>query len=86
MLSEEGPRRARNRARQRVVLEEVIDPRDARGFGVPHGDGAVLLRGLGDTDYACGRCGHLLAIGIRRGMFQRFVFACACGAVNQVTE
>lgn len=84
MLSQNGLPRVRSRARERIALE-VVDSSDARGLLVlPGPDGSVLFRGQGNADYACGRCGHLLAIGIRRGMFQRFAFACACGAVNQV--
>lgn len=80
MLGEDRQHRTRIRARQRVVLE-VVNFSDATGLAIlPGKDGSVLLRGQGDTDYVCGRCGQLLAIGIRRGMLQRFVFACNCGA------
>ena len=86
MLSQNEPRCVPCRARQRIVLE-VVSSSDARGLLVaPGADGSVLFHGPGDADYACGRCGRLLAIGIRPGMFQRFVFACVCGAVNQVIE
>ncbi len=70
--------------RERVVLE-VVDPHEARGFLIPgNRSRSVPYRGPDGTDYACGGCGYLLAIGVRRRMFQGFLFACACGALNQV--
>ncbi len=47
-------------------------------------DGSAAYRGLGRSDYACGACGRLLAVGVRAGMFQGLAFACGCGALNQV--
>ena len=84
MLGEDtfGSRRARF-LRSRLVLR-VVDPPEARGFVIPHQAGAAAFRGSGTADYACGLCGALLAIGVRPGMFQTFVFACGCGALNQV--
>jgi hypothetical protein len=70
--------------RSRVVLR-VVDPGEARGFVIPHGAGAAAFRGSGSADYSCGACGSLLAIGVRPGMFQSFVFSCRCGALNQVS-
>ncbi len=84
MLGEDAvaPKRARF-LRTRVVLK-VVDSADARGFVVPHQAGTASFRGSGGADYACGACGALLAIGVRPGMFQTFVFACGCGALNEV--
>ncbi|HTT70040.1 MAG TPA: hypothetical protein VMG32_02370 [Anaeromyxobacteraceae bacterium] len=71
-------------ARARVALE-VLEASEARGFVIPHRrDGSVPYRGAGEVDYTCGRCGQLLAIGVPPGLFRRFVFSCACGALNQV--
>jgi hypothetical protein len=70
--------------RERIALE-VVEPSGARGLVVPcHRDGSALYRGLGESDYACGGCGHLIATGVRPGMFRSLVFACRCGALNQV--
>jgi hypothetical protein len=70
--------------RARVALE-VLDTSEARGFLIPHRrDGSVPYRGSGELDYACGGCGHLLAIGVPPGLFERFVFSCGCGALNRV--
>ncbi len=70
--------------RERVALE-VVEPDEARGFVIPQNRfRSVSYRGPDRTDYACGGCGHLLAIGVRQGMFQSLVFACDCGAFNQV--
>jgi hypothetical protein len=77
-------RAARDEQRRRVALREV-EPGQAQGFVVPYErDGAVAYRGVGGTDYACGGCGRLLAVGVHPGMFQGFVFACGCGALNQL--
>ena len=71
-------------ARQRVVMR-VLEAHQATGFVIPPPRaGSVLCRGLGCEDYACGDCGRLLAIGMRPGVFARFVFACGCGAWNQL--
>ncbi len=64
--------------RQRLSLE-VIDE-DTTGE-VPITE---VFRGPGELDYACGRCGSLLAIGVLPGMFRRLVFTCSCGASNMV--
>ncbi len=77
------PQRARTWLRSRIVLR-VVEPGDAMGFVIPHQAGSAAFRGSGGADYACGGCGRLLAIGVRPGMFQSFVFACACGSLNQV--
>jgi hypothetical protein len=84
MLGEDavGPRRGRF-LRTRLALD-VVDAREARGFLIPHQAGGASFRGGGSADYACGTCGALLAIGVRPGMFRTFVFACSCGALNQV--
>ncbi len=70
--------------RHRLPLE-VVSEEDVSGFPIPaQPHGVVLFRGQGDLDYACGRCGGLLAIGVLPGMLRRFVFACVCGALNVV--
>ncbi len=69
--------------RDRVTLA-VVEPGEARGFVIPHQQGCAVFRGGGPADYACGKCGSLLAIGVTPGMFRTFVFACACGAFNAV--
>lgn len=70
--------------RERVVLR-AIEPHEARGFVVPHqASGAVRFRGRGRHDYACGGCGGLLAIGVELAAFRNFVFACSCGALNEL--
>jgi hypothetical protein len=69
--------------RRRLVLE-VVKPDEARGLVIPPRGGRVGYRGRGGTDYACGCCGFLLAIGVGAGMFQSLLFACSCGALNQV--
>ena len=80
----EGLRRRAFGLRERVVLH-VVDPHEARGFVIPHNrSGSVQFRGRGANDYACGGCGGLLAIGVNLDVFQNFVFACVCGALNQV--
>ena len=77
-------RQPRLAARVRIALE-VLEASEATGFVIPHRrDGTVPYRGLGEIDYACGGCGHLLAIGVPPGLFQRFVFSCGCGALNRV--
>ncbi len=83
MLDENTSARKTVRLRTRFTLK-VVDAAEARGFIIPHQDGAASYRGCGSGDYACGGCGRLLAIGVRPGMFQSFVFACGCGALNQV--
>ncbi len=84
MLEEDSPTESRVRElRQRLVLR-VVNPEDARGFVIPPANGRVAYRGRDWTDYACGACGYLLAIGVRAGMFQSLCFACGCGALNQV--
>jgi hypothetical protein len=80
----EGPRRRSLGLRERVVLH-VVEPHEARGFVIPHhSPGSIQFRGFGSNDYACGGCGCLIAIGVNLAMFQNFVFACGCGALNQV--
>lgn len=70
--------------RDRVVLH-VVEPHEARGFVVPLSrSGSVQFRGLGANDFACGGCGGLIAIGVNLAAFQNFVFACGCGALNQI--
>ena len=69
--------------RDRIVLR-VVDRGEHSGFVIPHHDGVAAYRGTGPADYTCGRCATPLAIGVRPGMFQTFVFACACGAMNVV--
>ncbi len=70
--------------RQRIALE-VVEPGRARGLVIPFPrDGSITYSGRCVSDYACGGCGQLLAIGVRPGMFQSLVFACGCGALNQV--
>ena len=70
--------------RVRIAME-ALDASEAAGFLIPHRrDGSVPYRGPGQVDYACGECGHLLAIGVSPGLFQRFVFSCGCGALNRV--
>ncbi len=77
-------------ARLRVVRDrrvlKVLDRAECVGFVVPHHEGVAAYRGDGAADYACGRCGTLLAIGVRPGMFRSLVFACACGALNALDE
>jgi hypothetical protein len=71
--------------RKRLVLK-VVAAEEAKGSALPHNqEGSVLYRGHGAFDYACGCCGLLLAIGVSPGMFQNLVFACGCGAWNQVS-
>lgn len=69
--------------RERVALR-TVEPGERSGFLIPHHDGVAAYRGTGPADYTCGRCASLLAMGVRRGMFRTFLFACACGAVNAV--
>lgn len=71
--------------RQRVVLK-TVDAADAHGLVVPPTlRGTVAYRGPGAHDYACERCGSLLAIGVRhKRMFRTLVFGCHCGALNKV--
>jgi hypothetical protein len=70
--------------RERVVLD-VVEPHEARGFVVPLSrSGSVQFRGLGANDFACGGCGCLIAIGVNLAAFENFVFACGCGALNQI--
>ncbi len=69
--------------RERRALK-VVEPSEAAGFVIPHPHRNALVRGGGGTDYACGACGLLLAIGVRPGTFRSFLFACACGALNEV--
>ncbi|HTT69612.1 MAG TPA: hypothetical protein VMG32_00205, partial [Anaeromyxobacteraceae bacterium] len=47
-------------------------------------DGAPVFTGPGDLDYLCGACGMLLCEGVRPGLFVGVLFACRCGAENQV--
>lgn len=71
--------------RKRVVLR-AIEPHEARGFIVPHRrSGSIPFRGRGRHDYACGGCGGLLAIGVDLAAFRNFVFACCCGALNELS-
>ena len=84
MLDSGLDRRATRQLRGRVALA-VVELDDARGVIVPHRrDGFVAYRGQGPTDYACGHCGRLLAIGVAAGMFRNLAFSCGCGALNQV--
>jgi hypothetical protein len=69
--------------RRKLVLK-VVRPDEARGLVIPPRGGRIGYRGRGATDYACGGCGVLLAIGVTAGMFQSFIFACGCGTLNQV--
>ena len=70
--------------RKRVVLRPV-EPHEAHGFVIPHRrSGSIPFRGGGAHDYACGGCGGLLAIGVNLAAFQNFVFACGCGALNEI--
>jgi len=86
MIDEGKARRGRPLClRERVVLQ-VVEPHEARGFVVPHNrSGSIPFRGRGANDYACGGCGNLIAIGVNLATFQNFVFACGCGALNQVS-
>ena len=71
--------------RTRLVLQ-VVAAENAKGFAIPHNhEGSPVYRGHGPYDYVCGGCGHFLAIGVSPGMFQSLVFACGCGAWNQVS-
>ncbi len=64
---------------------EVVPAAKARGLVIPHNrDGSISYRGHGSHDYLCGGCGYFLAIGVSPGMFKGLVFACGCGAWNQV--
>ncbi len=84
MVDDDGLLQATSGAlRERLVLH-VVNPEDASGFIIPPSDGRVAYRGRDWTDYACGGCGYLLAIGVRAGMFRSLLFACACGALNRV--
>jgi len=84
MTGDRGSRARPALARLRVVLR-VLEAHQATGFLIPAPrGGAVVCRGPGGEDYACGDCGRLLAIGMRSGTFARFVFACGCGAWNQL--
>jgi hypothetical protein len=69
--------------RDRIGLR-IVESGEHSGFVIPHHAGVAAYRGTGSADYACGRCGGLLAIGVRPGMFSTFIFACACGAMNAV--
>lgn len=70
--------------RERVVLR-AVEPHEACGFVVPHqASGSIRFRGRGRHDYACGSCGGLLAIGVELAAFRNFVFACGCGALNEL--
>ena len=70
-------------ARNRVALK-VVERRERRGFVILHRGGAPAYSGNGPADYVCGACAALLAAGVREGMFQGFVFACRCGALNSL--
>jgi hypothetical protein len=81
--SETRSRRAAG-LRRRVVLRPV-EPHEARGFVIPlRRSGSIPFRGRGADDYACGGCGGLIAIGVDLAAFENFVFACGCGALNEL--
>jgi hypothetical protein len=84
MDTEQTPHREMISHIRRKLLLRVVRPEEARGLLIPPRGGGVRYRGRGGTDYACGGCGLLLAIGVRAGTFQSLVFACSCGALNQV--
>ncbi len=70
--------------RRRVALT-VVRHDEVRGRGVERSP--IELRaicGPGLLVYVCGSCGHGLAVGPRPGSFATALFACGCGAVNQV--
>ena len=77
------PERSAGPVRDRIALR-VVERGEHSGFVIPHHSGVAAYRGTGSADYACGRCGGLLAIGVRPGMFGTFIFACACGAMNAI--
>ena len=84
MIYEEGDPVRHVRVRRRIVLE-VVEQGEATGFVIPrHASDQVMYRGEGEADYTCGCCGHMLAIGVREGLFPTLVFACGCGALNKV--
>lgn len=78
-------RRYPSAARPRLALS-VLDPEEATGFVIPLDRSRGLCRGGGDVDYACGGCGNLIAIGMSPGRLRSLVFACGCGALNQVPD
>jgi hypothetical protein len=84
MDRQENPHRATIDCLRRKLFLRVVRPEEARGLVIPPRGGRIGYRGRGGTDYACGGCGVLLAIGVTAGMFQSLIFACACGALNQV--
>ena len=72
----------RSETRRRIVLR-VVQRGEATGFVSPSRDfDQVMYRGPGEADYVCGCCGHLLAVGVREGMFPTLAFSCGCGAIN----
>jgi hypothetical protein len=81
---EEAPLRAKPWLPERLLLE-AVDLGDAAGFVIPSNpDRSATYRGRGELDYACGNCGALLCIGVRRGLFRSLLFSCACGVLNRV--
>lgn len=71
--------------RQWIVLD-VLASGDTAGIRVACGSRGVSYRGAGPADYACGRCGAPLALGVRPGMFSFMVFECRCGAMNRLPD
>ena len=67
-----------------ISLKVTRAPSEQSG-NAPSDASKPLLRGTGDTDYLCGNCGAVIALGM--GPTQRVPFdsttCSACGAENQ---
>jgi len=61
-----------------------VIPEPAKGTrAIIRGDKAPLLRGEGQFNYLCGKCGTVLLKGIQEGQVTGIVLRCAgCGSFN----
>jgi len=84
LLKDKHPGTLARVVRRRIVLS-VVQWGEGADLAIPsHASEQVIYRGAGDADYVCGCCGHLLAVGVREGMFPAVVLPCGCGALNRV--
>lgn len=71
------------RTSRRSVRTIVMDTPELRAKAGIRPDRLPAFQGEGDSDYACGACGEVIAEAVQVGQFQALGFHCPCGRYSE---